>query len=277
MKKKHHLLGLAVLPALGAAYVAGLRGRTGHPAWQILRQYRYAHRGYHDKPVIPENSLPAFRRAVERGWGAELDVHLMKDGTLAVIHDSSLKRTTGADVMIEDLTREELENYRLEGTDERIPLFDEVLEIFEGKTPLIIELKTENGNHMALSEAVCRRLDSYRGYFCIESFDPFAVADVRKLRPEICRGQLAENFLKDRNAGIGVPKSILATGLIGNAVAKPDFIAFKFEDRSCVSNAACLKLWHIQGVTWTIRSKADLLTAEREGLIPIFEKFDPEA
>ena len=60
-------------------------------------------------------------------------------------------------------------------------------------------------------------------------------------------------------------------------MAKPDFIAFKFEDRSCVSNAACLKLWHIQGVTWTIRSKADLLTAEREGLIPIFEKFDPEA
>ncbi len=277
MKKKHHLLGLAVLPALGAAYVAGLRGRTDHPAWQILRQYRYAHRGYHDKPVIPENSLPAFRRAVEHGWGAELDVHLMKDGTLAVIHDSSLKRTTGADVMIEDLTREELENYRLEGTDERIPLFDEVLEIFEGKTPLIIELKTENGNHMALSEAVCRRLDSYRGYFCIESFDPFAVADVRKLRPEICRGQLAENFLKDKNAGIGVLKSILATGLIGNAAAKPDFIAFKFEDRSCVSNAACLKLWHIQGVTWTIRSKADLLTAEREGLIPIFEKFDPEA
>ena len=44
-----------------------------------------------------------------------------------------------------------------------------------------------------------------------------------------------------------------------------------------MSNAACLKLWHIQGVTWTIRSKADLLTAEREGLIPIFEKFDPEA
>ena len=274
--KKKQILGLAAIPALGAAYLAGLRGRTGHPAWQVLRQYRYAHRGYHDKPLIPENSMPAFRRAIERGWGAELDVHLMKDGTLAVIHDSSLKRTADADVMIEDLTREELANYRLEGTDERIPLFDEVLELFEGKAPLIIELKTANGNHMELSRAVCERLDRYSGDFCIESFDPFAVADVRRLRPAICRGQLAEDFLKDDGAGIGPAKSLLATGLLGNAAARPDFIAFKFEDRHCASNRACLRLWHIQGVAWTIRSKEDLLEAEREGLIPIFEKFDPD-
>ena len=85
-----------------------------------------------------------------------------------------------------------------------------------------------------------------------------------------------ENFLKDKGA-LDPVRSVLATGLIGNALAKPDFIAFKFEDRSCISNALCLKLWGIQGVAWTIRSKHDLLTAEAEGLIPIFEKFDPEA
>ena len=216
--------------------------------------------------------LKAFRKLTDR----QLDVHLMKDGTLAVIHDSSLLRTAGADVQIEDLTREELENYRLEGTDERIPLFDEVLALFENTTPLIIELKAANGNHFALSKAVCERLDSYKGVFCIESFDPMVVADVRELRPGICRGQLAENFLKGKGT-LDPVRSVLATGLIGNALAKPDFIAFKFEDRSCISNALCLKLWGIQGVAWTIRSKHDLLTAEAEGLIPIFEKFDPEA
>lgn len=271
--KKHAVLKAAALTA--AAYTVSLRGRTKHPDLEILRRYRFAHRGYHDKPVVPENSLPAFRRAIEHGWGAELDVHLMKDGTLAVIHDSSLLRTAGADVQIEDLTREELENYRLEGADERIPLFDEVLALFENTTPLIIELKAANGNHFALSKAVCERLDSYKGVFCIESFDPMVVADVRELRPGICRGQLAENFLKDKGA-LDPVRSVLATGLIGNALAKPDFIAFKFEDRSCISNALCLKLWGIQGVAWTIRSKHDLLTAETEGLIPIFEKFDPE-
>lgn len=272
--KKYSLLKAAALTA--GAYTLGLHGRTGHPDLEILRQYRFAHRGYHDKPVVPENSLPAFRRAIEHGWGAELDVHLMKDGTLAVIHDSSLLRTAGADVQIEDLTREELENYRLEGTEERIPLFDEVLALFEHTTPLIIELKTANGNHFALAKAVCERLDSYKGVYCIESFEPAVVADVRTLRPGICRGQLAENFLRDKGATDPV-RSVLGTSLIGNVMGKPDFIAFKFEDRACLSNALCLKLWGIQGVAWTIRSKEDLLAAEAEGFIPIFEKFNPEA
>lgn len=145
--------------------------RRKHPAWNVLKHYRYAHRGYHDKPTIPENSMAAFRRAVERGWGAELDVHLMKDGNLAVIHDSSLKRTAGADVCIEDLTESELGQYYLEESSEQIPLLPEVLELFEEKTPLIIELKSERGNHAELSEAVAKLLDTYKGDYCIESFD----------------------------------------------------------------------------------------------------------
>ena len=149
-------------------------------------------------------------------------------------HDGTIYTPVdGKAVMRPVLTREELENYRLEGTDERIPLFDEVLALFENTTPLIIELKAANGNHFALSKAVCERLDSYKGVFCIESFDPMVVADVRELRPGICRGQLAENFLKDKGA-LDPVRSVLATGLIGNALAKPDFIAFKFEDRSCI-------------------------------------------
>ena len=96
----------------------------------------------------------------------------MRDGRLAVIHDASLKRTAGADVLVEDLTAEELKTYRLEGTDERIPLLEEVLELFQDRTPLIIELKAERGNHAALAEATCRMLDRSRVHYCIESFDP---------------------------------------------------------------------------------------------------------
>lgn len=271
--KKHTLLKTALLTA--GAYTLSLHGRTKHPDLEELRKYRYAHRGYHDKPTAPENSLAAFRRAIEHDWGAELDVHLMKDGTLAVIHDASLLRTAGVDVRIEDLTREELDNYRLEGTDERIPLFDEVLALFENTTPLIIELKSENGNHFALSKAVCKRLDSYKGLYCIESFDPCVISDVRTLRPGICRGQLSQNFLKHKGQTDPV-RSLLATSLVGNLIGQPDFIAFNFHDRDCLSNVLCLKLWGIQGVAWTLRSKEELLRAEAEGLIPIFEHFDPE-
>lgn len=133
---------LIVLLALDLLFTLALRCRKGHRKWEVLKKYRYAHRGYHDKPVVPENSLPAFRRAIERGFGTELDVHLLKDGTLAVFHDSDLKRCANVEGEIEDLTLDELKQLRLEGTDEQIPTFDEVLALFEHETPLIIELKT---------------------------------------------------------------------------------------------------------------------------------------
>ena len=105
---KTTLIFLLILLALFCAYLLLLAARPGKKAMEELKRFRYAHRGYHDKPQVPENSMAAFRRAVQHGWGAELDVHLLKDGTLAVMHDSSLLRTAGADVEIEDLTREEL-------------------------------------------------------------------------------------------------------------------------------------------------------------------------
>ena len=266
---------LIVLLALELLFTLALRCRKGHKKWAVLKKYRYAHRGFHDKPQIPENSLPAFRRAIAHGFGAELDVHLLKDGTLAVFHDSDLKRCANVDGQIEDLTLGELKALRLEGTDEQIPTFDEVLALFAHATPLIIELKTARGNHRALAEAVCRRLDSYPGEFCIESFDPFALIDVKKLRPEICRGQLSMDFEKDK-AGLPWYKRFIAGNLLLNFLTVPDFIAYQFEDRARRCLRVCVRLWGAQEVSWTIRSKQELLACEAAGSLPIFECFDPD-
>ena len=265
----------AVLLALYLVLLLLLRCRKDNPNWAKLKPQRYAHRGFHDKPQIPENSMPAFRRAIEHGWGAELDVHLLRDGTLAVFHDSDLKRCANVEGQIEDLDLEGLRKLRLEGTDEQVPLFDDVLALFEGKQPLIIELKTAKGNHRALAEAVCRRLDSYQGDFCIESFDPFAVADVRKLRPGICRGQLSMNFLKEPS---GLPRyqRFLMTNVLLNWYTRPDFLAYQFSDRDNFCLDLARRVWGVQEVSWTIRSKEDLLACEKFGSIGIFEKFDPE-
>ena len=89
-------------------------------------------------------------------FGAELDVHLMADGNLAVVHDSDLTRVCGKKGVIEDLRREDLKNYPLQGTGETIPLFGDVLDLFAGKTPLIVELKAERGN------AYCRPEGGHR-------------------------------------------------------------------------------------------------------------------
>ena len=189
--------------------------------------------------------------------------------------NSDLKRCANVEGQIEDLDLEGLRKLRLEGTDEQVPLFDDVLALFEGKQPLIIELKTAKGNHRALAEAVCRRLDSYTGDFCIESFDPFAVADVRKLRPGICRGQLSMNFLKEPS-GLPWYQRFLMTNVLLNWYTRPDFLAYQFSDRDNFCLDLARRVWGVQEVSWTIRSKEDLLACEKFGSIGIFEKFDPE-
>ncbi|MBR4409890.1 MAG: glycerophosphodiester phosphodiesterase, partial [Firmicutes bacterium] len=107
-----------------------------------LLKHRFAHRGLHKKPLIPENSMAAFRLAVDHGFGMEMDLHLTRDGKLAVIHDPSLLRTAGVDLIIEDLTLEEAQKYVLEESEgEVIPDFQELLDMVAGRVPLIVELK----------------------------------------------------------------------------------------------------------------------------------------
>ncbi len=264
---------LAIIVFLAFLFLILTQGRTGHPGLPALLGWYYAHRGLH-KAGVPENSMAAFRAAKDAGYGIELDVHLMSDGNLAVIHDSSLKRTAGADVTIEELTIEELERYRLEGTDERIPLFSQVLELYNGEAPLIVELKTYKGNHAALCEAACNTLQDYKGAYCIESFDPRCVAWLRKNRPEVIRGQLTENFFRSKGKLPAILKFVMKHQLL-NVFTRPDFVAYRFADRKTLSNFLCRKIWGIQGVSWTIRNEDDFRQALKENWIPIFEDFEP--
>lgn len=270
------LLVLLIILVLFELITVLLQCRKGHPQWKYLRLWRYAHRGYHDKPQIPENSMAAFRRAVAQHYGAELDVHLMRDGHLAVIHDASLKRTAGADVLVEDLTAEELKQYRLEGTDEQIPLLEEVLELFEGQTPLIVELKSERGNYNELAAATCAMLDQYRVMYCIESFDPRCLRWLKKNRPEIVRGQLSGNLLRDgQGSGMSKPVLFLLSNLLMNFMGRPDFIAYNHLDRQNYALRWCRKFYKVQEFSWTVRDKQAMTELEKDNCLVIFEKFDP--
>ena len=149
-----------------------LQCRKGHPAWQVLRRYRYAHRGLHHKPEVPENSLAAFRLAAQLGFGAELDVHLMADGRLAVIHDATLERMCGVPGRVADWTAAELSALRLGDTEERVPFLEEVLPLFAGRAPLIVELKTDWRSAAELARRTVECLDRFSIDYCVESFDP---------------------------------------------------------------------------------------------------------
>lgn len=266
------LLSLAAL--LFVLYVLSTRCSKRGKELLKFRSFAYAHRGLHDHSK-PENSMAAFRNALQHGYGIELDVHLMKDGNLAVIHDSKLKRTTGQEGCIEDLETQDLWQYPLEGTSQVIPTFKEVLDLYNGQAPLIVELKVERNNQAALCEAACKMLDNYKGLFCLESFDPRAVNWLKKNRPDLIRGQLTENFFKSKSSILPWYLKLCLTAQMFNFLNRPDFVAYKFADRKRFSNTLIRKLWGAGRVTWTIINEKDFATAKKEGWIPIFENFTP--
>ncbi len=266
---------VAATAAISTAYLLSIRGRSGHPGMKDLQGWNYAHRGLHGNG-LPENSMAAFRAALEHGYGIELDIHLMKDGSLGVIHDGSLKRTAGVDVKITDLTAADLENYRLEGTEEQIPLFHQVLELFAGKAPLIIELKADGDNHKELVDAAVKAMEGYEGPWCMESFDPRCIHDLKKNYPDVIRGLLTANFFNDKNSKLSAPLKFALKHNLLNFLILPDFISYCYSDRnSTPSNFLCQKLWDVQGVTWTLRKPEDHDIAVKEGWLPIFEHYEP--
>lgn len=269
----------AAMGCLGAAGVwcLLLHPRRNQPGWEALEGVRFAHRGLHDmERGIPENSMAAFRRAVGHGFGAELDVHLMADGELAVVHDSCLKRVCGMELCIEDLTAADLKNCSLMGTEERIPLFREVLALFEGKTPLIIELKAERGNSAALTDAVMAALEGWNGTYCVESFHPAAVLRLKEKYPHVLRGQLSQNFLRSSEVGnLSLPVRFVLTNLLTTAVTQPDFIAYNWQDRGNVSLRLMKALYGVHEVDWTVRDRKTMEALQEAGVISIFEGFMP--
>lgn len=268
------VVGICLILALAWAIL--LRARRGSESMRAMRQFRYAHRGLYDKAAgIPENSLSAFSRAVAHGFGVELDVHLLRDGTLAVFHDSDIRRMTGRAGYLEDLSAEELGDYPLDGTGETIPQFCDVLALFEDTgLPIIVELKSFRDNYAALTERTMRELDKFRVVYCMESFDPRCVAWVRKHRPEVIRGQLSQNFLKDRGK-LSLPMAFATTHLLSNIMVQPDFVAYRFKDRKKWAPRLCRRIYGAQCVYWTVRSKEELSIAESDGAIAIFEHFLP--
>lgn len=266
------LILLLVMPLL---YFLMIMPRIAYkPDTSPFLGWLYAHRGLHDnKARIPENSLAAFRRAVEAGFGIELDVQMSKDGIPVVFHDFTLKRICGAEGKVSDYTFQELQQFALCGSEERIPGFADVLKLVDGKVPLIIELKVER-----MDISVCRAVDglcaSYRGLYCVESFHPLAVFWYRRHRKHIVRGQLADAFLKEGEfAGT---LFFLLQNLMFNWLGSPDFIAYNCKYPRMLSRVLCRRLYRSKAAAWTIRSREQLAEARKHFDIFIFDGFVPK-
>lgn len=244
------------------------------PDRSALHGVHYAHRGLFDNASsAPENSLAAFRKAVEAGYGIEMDVQLSKDDIPVVFHDGTLKRMCGVDGNVWDYTLEELRKMKLADSEETIPTFEAVLRTIRGKVPLIIEYKMDRSD-TKVCELGNALLEKYPGVYCMESFHPFAVRWYRKHRPDVVRGQLSMNYWKEKKYK-GKLLYLALTYLLFNFLTRPDFIAYRHSDADNFSRRVCQKLGALC-VAWTIRSQEDYEKAKDKFDLFIFDSCIPK-
>ena len=228
----------------------------------------YAHRGLHGGE-IPENSLLAFSKAVEEGFGIELDVQLSKDGEVMVFHDYTLIRMTGVDEKLVDKNLTELKELCLKNTQEKIPTFKEVLELVDGKVPLLIELKGESFDS-SLCPKVAEVLKNYKGDYCIESFNPLLIKDIKRYLPKSFCGQLYTNVVREKKKCSVL--NIILTCMAFNFLARPNFIAFNKEDRNSLPVKITTGLYKAPKFVWTVKNNNELEMAHKNGEYAIFER-----
>lgn len=217
-----------------------------------------AHRAYHNcAERRPENSRAAFQAAITAGYGIECDVQLSADGQAVVFHDYSLNRLTKHQGRVRGLTVQELAAVPLNHTDETIPTLAEMLDLTQGRVPLLVEIKDQDGQMGPdvgrLEQAVANDLRGYDGPVAVMSFNPHSVAAFGRFAPDIPRGLTTSAY--DPEVWNGLP-SVLCDRLRDipdyDAVGA-SFISHEAGDLSR-ARVAELKRRNVPILTWTIRS-----------------------
>ncbi len=269
--KYWYIYVLAVLGALFLIYLFLIAPRLRRKL--SLPRSGYAHRGLWDADR-PENSIPAFEAATNAGFGIETDVRLTKDGVPIVFHDEDLKRMCGVDKDVSLLTYDELLQYRLGGL-EKIPTFAELLATVDGQVPLLIELKGYTGD-TRLCEVIAPMLDEYKGEFVVESFNPLLLFCMKKLRPEIRRGQLVTDANR-RKVGGGKLRNFVLYLMLTNVLSRPDFIAYDKDFSKNPSLFFATRLLGARRCVWTVKTDTEHDRFTARGDCPIFDEMRPQA
>lgn len=247
---------------------------TLHPDFSRLP---IAHRGLHSQGV-PENSLPAFRAAIEAGYGIELDVQPAADGTPMVFHDYDLTRMCDDEGYISDMDLDDLAKERLLGTEETIPTLAETLREIAGKVPLLIEIKDQDGRlGTTIGEVharVAALLEGYDGPVAVMSFNPNTVAAFADAAPDVVRGLTSCAFDKDDWPMLDDETRENLAALADFDRVGAEFTSHDWRDLANPSVAA-LKSRGVPVLCWTIRSAEEAEEARQRADGITFENFRP--
>ncbi|MBW9053506.1 glycerophosphodiester phosphodiesterase [Rhizobium mesosinicum] len=233
-------------------------------AW--IKELPVAHRGYHDlNNAIWENTLSAFSRAAEAGFAIECDLHYASDGVPVIFHDEDLERLCKLKGDVRERTSKELGLIAVGGTEDKVPTLKQLLDLVQGKVPLVLELKGREADDEGFAETVLEVLEGYDGKVALMSFDHWLLKDLKELDAPYpigltANGNTAEEYAKHEKA--------MEIGL--------DFISYYYADlpNSFISRQ---RDKGIPVITWTVRDEdARKRTFENADQMT-FEGFDPRA
>lgn len=238
-----------------------------------------AHRGLHASAAGRfENSLSAFRAAVERGYAIECDIQPAADNVPMVFHDDRLERLTDQSGPVSHRTSSDLGRLSLAASADRIPRLEDLLDVVAGRVPLIVEIKSAWTALPALYlDEVAGRLRAYRGPIAVMSFDPAVMAAMRTRAPEIPRGIVSGVY---RDTGwwsdiLDADRRERLTHLLESADAAPDFYSYHVKDLPTPVTRYVREVQRLPLICWTVRTPEDRAIAARWSDAPTFEGYEP--
>lgn len=247
------------------------------PLPAAFRTIPIAHRAYHDRAARrPENSPAAMRAAIAAGYGIELDVQLSSDGQPMVFHDYDLARLTHSTGPLASRSAGELASILLKDSDETIPTLSSALALIAGRTPLLIEIKDQDGNLGpavgALEAATVTALAGYQGPLALMSFNPHSVAALARLAPQVPRGLITSAY--DPADWAPLPPRICDAlrEIPDYARSAASFISHEWTDLAR-PRVAALKAAGAAVLCWTITSPAEEARARRIADNITFERY----
>lgn len=228
---------------------------------QLSRPAVVAHRGA--SAYAPENTLAAFRLAVEQGADAvELDAKLTRDGEVIVIHDQTVNRTTGGTGVVREMTLAQLKAldagalFDPKYTGEPVPTLEEVFQAVGGKVVINVEITNYTSPTDALPDRIVDLIRKYRleEWILFSSFHPLNLLRVRRKLPAVPAALLTQ-------AG---PAGRLLRGGLGR-VFSPHWFHPYYTDVSAESLAQEHRRGRKVNV-WTVNAAEDIRRLSRWGI-----------
>ena len=225
------------------------------------------HRGIHCEN-IPENSIAAFKKCIEKNLSIELDIRQLKTKEIVVFHDRNLYRMTGYNKDITKSTYKEIKDLKLKNTKENIPLLKDVLKLVNGKVLINIEIKSSIKFDKKFLKNIVEILKEYEGEIIFTSFDYRIVYYLMKISNYEVGILTFTKYRKTfKDIRIAISKIILNTKIL-----KPSFISCELYGLP-IKEITNFRKKGGKICIWGIRNKEDLLNAKKYGDMFIIDDY----